>query len=619
MALEKFRAPALPNPTEDIPRPTQEYLRQMIRALGLYFNKLDSLTPNQADSYRANSFLASSDDSGALGASGTAFSDLFLATGGVINWNAADVTITHAANTLTFAGASSGYHFDSDLFLATGGVINWNAGDVTITHAANTLTFAGASTGYSFDAAVTATAFYGGTVLNVLSYGAVGDGSTDDLTAINSAIAAANSTGHPIYFPSGTYKVSAATDEITANGVILYGEGRNSTIIANAAATGNTFYLTGQFSGVRDMSFVPSVFRTGDYEVLISGGFQNFLDNVYANFAYRGFGIVSTASALLTNISLRYLTGDVGIYYGGTSSVSSYGLYCSKIVADNPYVNGVTASNVTGAFAGTTAYSLSDLFTANGWVFQVTSAGTSAASAPAAPTTTAWYTTSVTNGTIEVRAIHKIGATWIVQDNYSNSLSVSQAALLNLDSGFRMDDTAATGTSYPSWAYFFDLEVDHSYALCCDLKHGRGFHTTASWVGSCLNGNGISFNTSFIGEAIVQGTRVLGNAEHGILISAGTEIKISDNFVCNNGTKTTDTYHGVSVAADVNRFTITNNTVGRLVPETSSGQSWGILVNTGASDYYIIQGNLGESTTGNVQGTLSDNGTGSNKSVTGNV
>ena len=57
MALEKFRAPALPNPTDDIPRPTQEYLRQMIRALGLYFNKLDSLTPNQADSYRADTFL----------------------------------------------------------------------------------------------------------------------------------------------------------------------------------------------------------------------------------------------------------------------------------------------------------------------------------------------------------------------------------------------------------------------------------------------------------------------------------------------------------------------------------------------------------------------------------
>lgn len=45
----------------------------------------------------------------------------------------------------------------SDLFLASGGVINFNNGDVTVTHSANTLAFAGASSGYTFDAAVTVT------------------------------------------------------------------------------------------------------------------------------------------------------------------------------------------------------------------------------------------------------------------------------------------------------------------------------------------------------------------------------------------------------------------------------------------------------------------------------
>lgn len=120
-----------------------------------------------------NSGQPTSDDGQALGASGTAWSDLFLASGAVINWNAGDVTATHSANTLAFAGASSGYTYDavvkassddgaalgasgtgwSDLFLASGAVINWNAGDVTLTHSANTLAFAGASSGYTFDAA----------------------------------------------------------------------------------------------------------------------------------------------------------------------------------------------------------------------------------------------------------------------------------------------------------------------------------------------------------------------------------------------------------------------------------------------------------------------------------
>ena len=88
--------------------------------------------------------------------------DLFLTSGAVINWNAGDVTITHSANSLAIAGGTS-YTFDaailpsasngaaigsatvmwSDLFLASGAVVNFDNGDVTLTHAANLLTIAG--------------------------------------------------------------------------------------------------------------------------------------------------------------------------------------------------------------------------------------------------------------------------------------------------------------------------------------------------------------------------------------------------------------------------------------------------------------------------------------------
>lgn len=111
-------------------------------------------------------------DAAALGTTSLMWSDLFLASGAVINWNAGDVTLTHSANLLAFAGASSGYTFDtavkpsandgaalgstalmwSDLFLASGAVQNWNNGDVTLTHSADTLTWAGA-TAYTFDVA----------------------------------------------------------------------------------------------------------------------------------------------------------------------------------------------------------------------------------------------------------------------------------------------------------------------------------------------------------------------------------------------------------------------------------------------------------------------------------
>jgi len=53
MALEKFKATPLPVPTPDY---SQQYMTQLIRVLGLYFSQLDSLTPNQAQSYRADFF-----------------------------------------------------------------------------------------------------------------------------------------------------------------------------------------------------------------------------------------------------------------------------------------------------------------------------------------------------------------------------------------------------------------------------------------------------------------------------------------------------------------------------------------------------------------------------------
>lgn len=102
-------------------------------------------------------------DAGRLGSATNSWADLFLATGGVINWNNSDVSITHSANSLAFQGATNGYIFDaavapsandaaplgsttvmwSDLYLASGGVINWNNGTFTATQSGDQLNFSG--------------------------------------------------------------------------------------------------------------------------------------------------------------------------------------------------------------------------------------------------------------------------------------------------------------------------------------------------------------------------------------------------------------------------------------------------------------------------------------------
>ena len=53
MALDRFRAPPLPNPSGEY---DPQYVRQLIRALELYFSQLDSNTPNHAQKYTADTF-----------------------------------------------------------------------------------------------------------------------------------------------------------------------------------------------------------------------------------------------------------------------------------------------------------------------------------------------------------------------------------------------------------------------------------------------------------------------------------------------------------------------------------------------------------------------------------
>jgi len=53
MALERFKAAPLPNPPSQY---DPQYLRQLIRVIEIYFSQLDSFTPNQAQSYRADNF-----------------------------------------------------------------------------------------------------------------------------------------------------------------------------------------------------------------------------------------------------------------------------------------------------------------------------------------------------------------------------------------------------------------------------------------------------------------------------------------------------------------------------------------------------------------------------------
>lgn len=69
-------------------------------------------------------------------------------------------------------------------------------------------------------------------VVNVMDFGAKGDGLTDDTQAVNNAIAYLNEQGTGVlHFPTGRYSLLNGTDTILGNNIIIRGDGKSSVLL----------------------------------------------------------------------------------------------------------------------------------------------------------------------------------------------------------------------------------------------------------------------------------------------------------------------------------------------------------------------------------------------------
>lgn len=285
------------------------------------------LAKDGGNRFTGSALEPSTNDGGALGTTSLKWADLFLASGAVINFDSGDVTITHAANTLTIAGASSGYIFDAvikpsandgfalgvsgtafaDLFLASGGVVNWNAGDVTITHSANALAFGGASSGYTFDAVVKASSNDGAAL------GASGTAWSDMFLA----------SGAVINFAAGDVTITHASNTITVAGGTGYGY--------DAPVNSDHDTLAGYYArSVDGTSFSGGLFNNSNTTLTV-GTITNHPVHFYVN---------NSAEAVLTAAAFSPASSDGNAL--GTSSL----MWSDLFLASGAVIN-FNASNYT--------------------------------------------------------------------------------------------------------------------------------------------------------------------------------------------------------------------------------------------------------------------------------
>lgn len=101
---------------------------------------------------------------------------------------------------------------------------------------------------------------WGGIIVNVKSYGAVGDGSTDDTAAIVRAIDAAISSGGTVFFPPGTFIADSTSLRVTipaGGNFVMAGAGPQSILKRKSGSiTGDNQYLLNITTGTSDADVV---------------------------------------------------------------------------------------------------------------------------------------------------------------------------------------------------------------------------------------------------------------------------------------------------------------------------------------------------------------------------
>jgi len=105
-------------------------------------------------------------------------------------------------------------------------------------------------------------------VVNVLDFGAVGDGVADDTAAIQAAINSL-SIGGTVLFPCGIYKTSSAIN-VSIAGIILAGENRSKTIIRTTSATVNVIVLDAGNVGISNLRIEHATTRTSGSSISIT-------------------------------------------------------------------------------------------------------------------------------------------------------------------------------------------------------------------------------------------------------------------------------------------------------------------------------------------------------------
>lgn len=375
-----------------------------------------------------------------------------------------------------------------------------------------------------------------------------------DHTAAIARAKAAMPKGGILDYPAGTINVTG-TIATGVNGFTHRGEGREATKIIQRSTTADTFVFSStQFSGVQGMTISNATKPTAGWAVrfIKTGQYGCFFNKAEDLLLQDGFNGVDINSSTECRVKGIHMRRPQG-------------------------TNGIRFKGADYGDSGSYRAELEDC-----------------------------VGDTVGNGNENI--------VWYNQDSFAYSLVMNKCTGLNGGKLFTQTDTANTGGSYPMWAYAWDFEGDHNKHNSIELLAGEGFVMEGSWIGSSLTGGGVVVGGSHRGEVDISTTRVMGNAQNGILVQPGpVEVSLHDNTIGANSQSAPGLFHGIITGANASRFRIRDNRCGPIASGGSS-QGYGIFVMGGATDYHLTN----NSVSGNIHGGVMNGSPGPTGTVHGN-
>jgi len=335
--------------------------------------------------------------------------------------------------------------------------------------------------------------------MNVLDFGAEGDGVTDDTAAVQAAITAMGSASGHLFFPPGDYIMSPLTLSMKANLTLSGQASMVDGIYTNSSGAAASRIL---FSGVTTGSCIT-----------VDGGY---------GFGARDLAIVATNASFtgrlldMRQVAAATVTGLVTLercFIGGNSA-SRYGI---GVDLDKNVISQISRCTITdfqyGVQGLATAGSFSNAVTIEDTLFQ-------------------------NNRTAH---IHNPGESWLLKNNTYEALSNGQAGSILQDSGFTCEALTVEGgwlgdvTSVTPSIHFNFLGTAYGVAI-----HGV-------FLGGTTNATGAYFTAG-------SGISISGNSFHGLgtAVSASAVVKghVGPNaYVAMSGINVTATGMTVTDAA----------------------------------------------------------------------